>query len=75
MSGEYEFRSVEEIEDRLRELHGKRMEMEMGGQMVWAEAKALLWVLGYDNPTPQEGKIFERDDYVDVSDYIDVEEG
>lgn len=61
-----------EIVDRLAELHGINCPAEMGGQMPLAEAKALLWALGHDDPSVRwEPRVNSA--HVDVSEYIDVE--
>ena len=66
-----ELRSREEIEQRLRELHGTRLAREMGGRMPKAEANALLWVLGHP-PAAGDGSSGLYSKSIDVSEYINV---
>ena len=61
-------RSEQEIKDRLHELDRQYLPKEMGGLTPYGEAKALLWALGYDDPTPSSG--VGVPDRIDVSEYL-----
>lgn len=68
------WKKAEEIEERLRELHGTATPHEAGGLSPYAEAQALLWVMGYDDSEPAwyyGGDEFGWPSRVDVSDYIE----